>query len=213
MIFPWFISVSYSFILLSHLWIPVIILLSDIHIYSIIILLKILILFCMHACMQWHPTPVLLPGKSHGWRRLVGCSPWRRKESDTTERLRIHFSLSCVGEGNGNPLQYFCLENPREWAAISGVPQSQTQLKRLSSSSSSIHAQSVQLCPSLRDPMDYSPAGSSVHGILQARILGWVAISSSRGSSPPRNQIHISCIGRWTLPLSHLGCPFVTLRV
>ena len=150
----------------------------------------------MHACMQWHPTPVLLPGKSHGWRRLVGCSPWRRKESDTTERLRIHFSLSCVGEGNGNPLQYFCLENPREWAAISGVPQSQTQLKRLSSSSSSIHAQSVQLCPSLRDPMDYSPAGSSVHGILQARILGWVAISSSRGSSPPRNQIHISCIGR-----------------
>ena len=63
---------------------------------------------------QWHPTPVLLPGESHGWRSLVGCSPWGRKESDTTERLRFHFSLSCIGEGNGNPLQCSCLENPRE---------------------------------------------------------------------------------------------------
>ena len=54
---------------------------------------------------QWHPTPVLLPGKSHGWRSLVGCSPWGHEESDTTERLHFHFSLSCIGEGNGNPLQ------------------------------------------------------------------------------------------------------------
>ena len=61
---------------------------------------------------QWHPTPVLLPGKSHGRRSLVGCSPWRREESDTTERLHFHFSLSCIGEGNGNPFQYSCLENP-----------------------------------------------------------------------------------------------------
>ena len=53
---------------------------------------------------QWHPTPVLLPGKSHGWRSLVGCNPWGREESDTTERLHFHFSLSCIGEGNGNPL-------------------------------------------------------------------------------------------------------------
>ena len=63
---------------------------------------------------QWHPTPVLLPGKSHGWRSLVGCSPWGRKESETTERLHFHFSLSCMGEGNGNPLQCSCLENPRD---------------------------------------------------------------------------------------------------
>ena len=61
---------------------------------------------------QWHPTPVLLPGKSHGWRSLVGCSPWGREELDTTERLHFHFSLSCIGEGNGNPLQCSCLENP-----------------------------------------------------------------------------------------------------
>ena len=62
---------------------------------------------------QWHPTPVLLPGKSHGQRSLVGCSPWGCQESDTTKRLHFHFSLSCIGEGNGNPLQCSCLENPR----------------------------------------------------------------------------------------------------
>ena len=89
---------------------------------------------------QWHPTPVLLPGKSHGRRSLVGCSPWGREESDTTEQLHFHFSLSCIGEGNGNPLQCSRLENPRDrgawWAAVYGVAQSQTRLKRLSSSSS-----------------------------------------------------------------------------
>ena len=88
---------------------------------------------------QWHPTPVLLPGKSHGWRSLVGCSPWGRKESDMTERVHFHFSLSCIGGGNGNPLQCSCLENPRVggawWAAIYGVAQSRTRLKQLSSNS------------------------------------------------------------------------------
>ena len=88
---------------------------------------------------QWHPTPVLLLGKSHGWRSLEDCSPWGRWGSDTTERLHFHFSLSCIGEGNGNPLQCCCLENPRDgeawWAAIYGVTQSRTRLKWLSSSS------------------------------------------------------------------------------
>ena len=87
---------------------------------------------------QWHPTPVLLPGKSHRQRSLVGCSPWGRWESDRTERLHFHFSLSCIGEGNGNTLQCSCLENPRDggawWAAVYGVTQSRTRLKRLSSS-------------------------------------------------------------------------------
>ena len=90
---------------------------------------------------QWHPTPVLLPGKSHGWRSLVVYSPWGCEESGTTERLHFHFSLSCIGEGNGNPLQCSCLENPRDggawWTAVYTVAQSWTQLKRLSSSSSS----------------------------------------------------------------------------
>ena len=88
---------------------------------------------------QWQPTPVLLPGKSHGLRSLVGCSPWGREGSDTTERLHFHFPLSCIGEGTGNPLQCSCLENPRDggawWAAVCGVAQSWTRLKRLSSSS------------------------------------------------------------------------------
>ena len=91
---------------------------------------------------QWHPTPVLLPGKSHGWSSLEGCSPRGRWGSDTTERLHFHFSLSRIGEGNGNPLHCSCLENPRDrgawWAAIYGVAQSRTQLKQLSSSSSSL---------------------------------------------------------------------------
>ena len=86
--------------------------------------------------LQWHPTPVLLPGKSHGRRSLVGYSPWGLEESDTTEQLHFHFSLSCIGEGNGNPLQCSCLENPRDEGAW-WVAQSRTRLKRLSSSSSS----------------------------------------------------------------------------
>ena len=90
---------------------------------------------------RWHPTPVLLLGKSHGQRSLMGCSPWDREELDMTGRLHFHFSLSCIGEGNGNPLQCSCLGNPRDggawWAAVYGVAQSRTRLKRLSSSSSS----------------------------------------------------------------------------
>ena len=85
------------------------------------------------------PHSSTLAWKIHGQRSLVGCSPWGRWELDTTERLHFHFSLSCIGEGNGNPLQCSCLENPRDgeawWAAIYGVAQSQTRLKRLSSSS------------------------------------------------------------------------------
>ena len=71
---------------------------------------------------RWHPSPVLLPGESHGQRSLVGCSPWGREGSDTNERLHFHFSLSCIREGNGNPLQCFILENPRDgeaWRAAS----------------------------------------------------------------------------------------------
>ena len=79
---------------------------------------------------QWHPTPVLLPRESQGQRSLVGCHLWGHTESDTTERLHFHFSLSCIGEGNGKPLQCSCLENPQDrgawWADVYGVAQSQT---------------------------------------------------------------------------------------
>ena len=99
-----------------------------------------MILYCTAVVLwrrQWHPTPVLLPGKSR-------CSPWGREESDTAEWLHFHFSLSCIGEGNGNPLQRSCLGNPRDrgalWAAVYGVAQSQTWLKWLTSSSSYSYA-------------------------------------------------------------------------
>ena len=81
--------------------------------------------FWYYLWRQWHPTPVLLPGKSHGWRSLEGCSPWGHWGSDTTEQLHFYFSLSCIGERYGNPLQCSCLENPRDgrawWAAVYGV--------------------------------------------------------------------------------------------
>ena len=84
----------------------------------------------MHWRRKWQPTPVFLPGESQGWGNLVGCHLWGRTESDTTERFHFHFSLSCIGEGSGNPLQCSCLENPRDggawWAAVYGVAQSDT---------------------------------------------------------------------------------------
>ena len=65
-------------------------------------------------------------------------------EMDTTKRLHFHFSLSCIGEGNGNPLQCSCLENPKDggawWAAVYGIAQSRTRLKRLSSSISNLQS-------------------------------------------------------------------------
>ena len=137
-----------------------------------------------------------------------------------TERLHFHFSLSCLEEGNGNPLQCSCLENPRDggarWAAVCGVvAQSQTQLsnftftfhfhalkKEMATRSSvlerdlasvaqdlafcctfysQLHAAAaaklLQSCPTLCDPIDGSPPGSPIPGILQARTLEWVAIS------------------------------------
>ena len=83
----------------------------------------------------------LWPRALGNWILLWHPCPWGRYGSDTTERLHFHFSLSCIGGGNGNPLQCSCLENPRDsgawWAAIYGVTQSRTRLKWLSSSSSS----------------------------------------------------------------------------
>ena len=113
---------------------------------------------------NWWGT-VLLPGKSRGQRSLVGCRPWGREKSDTTERLHSHFSLSCIGEGNGNPLQCSCLENPRDgeawWAAVYRVAQSWTRLKQLSSSSS----------------REAWPA--AVHGVVesQTRLSNWTELN------------------------------------
>ena len=139
---------------------------------------------------QWHPTPVLLSGKSHGWRSLVGCSPWGHEESDRTEQLHFDFSLSCIGEGSGNPLQCSCLENPRDggawWAAVYGVTQSRTRLKWLSRGkirpflARDRKVLVAQSCPTLCDSMGSSPQSSSVCGFLQARILKWAAMPFSK---------------------------------
>ena len=119
--------------------------------------------------------------------------------------LKIYIAnVIYLGEGNGSPLLCSCWENPRDreawWAAISGVAQSRTWLKQLSSSSSS--GKLLHSCSILCNPMDSSLPGSSVHGILQARILEWVALPSSRGSSRTSDWTHVSyasCIGRWVL--------------
>ena len=134
---------------------------------------------------QWHPTPVLLPGKSHGQRSLVGCSPWCRWGSDTTERLHFHFSLSCIGEGNGNPLQCSCLENPRDgaawWATIYGVAQSQTWLKRLSSSRVPVDTWSSFIVLHFSNPSCIRwNARSRLHYLLLFSHLKWLRLSSDR---------------------------------
>ena len=136
---------------------------------------------------QWQPTPVLLPGKSHGQRSLVGYSPWGREESDTTERLHFHFSLSCIGEGNGNPLQCSCLENPGDggawWAAIYGVAQSRTRLKRLSSSSSKITAD-----------------GDCSHEIKRCLLLGRKVMTNLDGILPEKAMATHSSTLAWKVP-------------
>ena len=120
---------------------------------------------------RWHPTPVLLPGKSHGWRSLVGCSSRGLKESDMTERLHFNFSLSCIGEGNGNPLQCSCLENPRDrracWAAIYGVARSRTRLNQLSSNL----AASI---PAWQIPWTEEPGGLQSMGSQRVRHNLWM---------------------------------------
>ena len=138
----------------------------------------------------------------------------------------LPFSLSCTGEGNGNPLQCSCLQNPGEegawWAAIYGTTQSQTRLKWVSSRWSLLFmcinyanlptdtelggCSVAQLCLPLCDPMNCSSPGFSVRGILQARILEWVTTSSSResswpqGSSPPL--LHLLHWQKGSLPTS-----------
>ena len=163
---------------------------------------------------QWQPTPVLLPGKSHGWRSLVGCNLWGREESDTTKRLHFHFSLSCIGEGNGNPFQCSCLENPRDrgawWAAIYGVAQSRTQLKRLSSSSSSTKWLHVRhLCPICNVCAQYRPfplatsanqTFSEIHKrCQQAPLLAQTAPFHGNGFSLPISWLLLSSLRTWWL--------------
>ena len=162
------------------------------------------------------------------------------------EWLHFHFSLSCIGEGNGNPLQC-CLENPRTggaWcAAVYRVTHSRTRLKRFSNSSSSMcecdypqrgkhgfnrcnseedgrkyslqesaaAAESLQSCPTLCEPIDGSPPGSHVPGILQARILEWVAISFSNAWKCKVKGKSLSCVRLFATPwtAAHQASPSI----
>ena len=144
---------------------------------------------CLELRRQWHPTLALLPGKSHGRRSLVGCSPWGREESDTTEWLLFHFLLSCVGEGNGNLLQYSCLKKPRDggawWAAAYGVTQSRTRLKWLSSSSSKNNIGEGNVSPfqysCLGNAMDRGAWHATVHRV--AKELGTTYLLNNKSKN------------------------------
>ena len=118
--------------------------------------------------------------------------------------MEKHWTLKliklCYREGNGNPLQYSCLENPLArgawWATVHGVVRVRHDLatKPPPLSLAKVKVLVVQSCLTFCDPMDSGPPGSPVHGILQARILEWVAIPFCRGSSQPRDRAQISCL-------------------
>ena len=95
------------------------------------------------------PHSSILAWKIPWTEELVGCSPWGHTESDTTERFHFQVSLSCTGEGNGNPLQCYCLENPRVggawWAAVCGVEQSPTRLSDLAAAAAAAAAAVIAL--------------------------------------------------------------------
>ena len=123
----------------------------------------------------WQPTPLFLPGESHGQRSLEGYSPWGCKESEMT-------SHAC--QANGGPLSLWGQSERGTSGHCTPWPLFQALGKS---------------CPILCNPMDWSPPGSSVHDILQAKILEWVAMPSSRGSSKPGDQTrvsYVSCIGK-----------------
>ena len=81
------------------------------------------ITFIFRHIPKWQPTPVFLPGKSHGRRSLVGYCPWSRRESDTTEQLHFHFSLSSSGPRCVRTLHY-----EESWVALHGMAYSFTEL-------------------------------------------------------------------------------------
>ena len=109
-------------------------------------------------------TPVFWPGESQGWRNLVGYSPWGRTELNMTEAT---------------------------WHTASSLISSVSCNMHITTTTTTI---SLQSCLTLCNPTDCSLPGFSVHGILQAKTLEWVAISFFRGSSQPRNQTWVSCI-------------------
>ena len=112
----------------------------------------------MHWRRKWQPTPVFLPGESQGWRSLVGCRLWGRTESDTTEATWQQQQQQHVHVNPKLPIYLPPTHFPYTTLFRSEVAQS---------------------CPTLSDPLDCSPPGSYAHGIFQARVLEWGAITFS----------------------------------
>ena len=130
----------------------------------------------MHWRRKWQPTPVFLPGESQGQGNLVGCYLCSCTESDTTERLHFRFSLSCIGEGNGNPLQCSCLENRRDrgawWAAVHGIAKlDMTEQFHFHFSLSCIGEGNGNplRCSCLENPRDGEAWWAAVYGVAQSR--------------------------------------------
>ena len=137
---------------------------------------------------KWQPTPVFLPGESQGQRSLVGCCPWGHKESDAAARTHFLFLYSTPPCHSNYNSSFSSLLRSLHW-----IPNYYLSL-------------CAQSCLTLCGPMDGSSPSSSVHGILQARALEWVAISFSRGFSQSRDWTCVSClscIGRWVLYWLH----------
>ena len=147
----------------------------------------------------------------------MGCSPWGLWESDTTGRLHFHFSLSCIGEGNGNPLQCSCLENPRDggtwWAAVYGVAQGRTRLKRLSSSSTrskttrevlevkqaSLVAQTVKNLPAMQETqvLSLGQEGPLEKGMTtHSSILAWRMPRTEQPGGLQSSSVQFSSLSR-----------------
>ena len=138
---------------------------------------------------KWHLTPVFLPGKPHGERSLVGDRKSGCKESDTTEHTHTYTTLNVYSGDQSTVDGVMCGKVSSFWKMTLLVMQIIWGMcKRESVKSLSC----VWLC----DPMNCSPPGSSLHEILQVRILRWVSISSSRGSSQPRDQNPVPCNSR-----------------
>ena len=146
------------------------------------------------------PHSSTLAWKSHGRKSLVGCSPWGRKESETTKRLHFHFSLSCTGEGNGNPLQYSCLENPMIrgawWAIVHGIAKGSDTTEQLHfhfslSCTGEGHGNPLQ-CSCLENPRDGGAWWAAVYGVTQSRTRLKRLSSSSSNYRTVAHQAHLS---------------------
>ena len=196
---------------------------------------------------QWHPTPVLLPGKSHGRRSLEGCSPWGHWGLDTTVRLHFHFHalekemathssvlawrIPGTGEPGGLPsmgshrVRHYwsnlaaAAAGKLESRMLSGAAKKNTNKPVLASlevdkisfftvvnskwSSSACMLSSFSRVQLFATSWTVACQGSPVPGILQARILEWVAIPSFKGSSRPRDRTRFSCLLHWQQVLHH----------